>query len=446
VSGLYLPSEDDFNPLSDDFFDEFQTKERRYKHFDLPVDPDQKLEIPDFSQNDSPRRFWPLLGFTKLARRYIRNSSGEREIKNKERPIRFCSHSDAAYLQCYGVYLNKFYEHALEKYNLSSSVLAYRAGGGTNIHHAKSLFDEISEHKNCTVYAMDISGFFDNLNHKYLRDRIASLIDVEWITGHHFTVWKNITSYSWVDIEDIRSKLKNIYGKNKKSIREETSSRICSPIFYKKYIRNRNDIRIHKNNGNMGIPQGTPISGLYANIYMIEFDKYMISLCGLFGGSYRRYSDDIAILIPEGVSSLDFVEKTSELLSICHLKLSESKTDIASFKDGFLSTQKPIQYLGFTFDGREILIRQSSIDAYLRKMRRGIHAKMVAAKMQGIPYEEVYKREALSRYTHLGQRRNFISYAYRAAEIMRSDSIRHQIGKHMTWFRRCWLREKKTFF
>ena len=46
------------------------------------------------------------------------------------------------------------------------------------------------------------------------------------------------------------------------------------------------------------IPQGTPISALAANIAMIDFDIEMVREINALGGSYRRYSDDILVVVP----------------------------------------------------------------------------------------------------------------------------------------------------
>ena len=143
MPGFYLPSENEFDPSTDDFVLPVVSKERKYKHFDLRLRESERDKVIDFSREDEPHRFLPLLGFTDEARRYVRKASGAREIKVKERPIRFAGHADAAYLQAYAEHLNGFYERALTQDGTSGSVLAYRRGGGTNIHHAKALFDEI---------------------------------------------------------------------------------------------------------------------------------------------------------------------------------------------------------------------------------------------------------------------------------------------------------------
>ena len=417
MPGFYLPSENEFDPSTDDFVLPFVLKNRKYKHFDLPLREIEREQMIDFSHEDEPHRFLPLLGYTDVARRYVRNAAGDRVRKIKKRPIRFAGHADAAYLQGYAAHLNGFYERALVQDGTSSSVLAYRRGGGTNIHHAKALFDEIRSRGYCTVVAMDISKFFDRLDHTTLRDEIVGLLGVARLEGHHATVWKNVTRYSWVETVDLDKLLgpkRNAHG------------RVCSPTDFITHVRGRKEGLIRRHNQSCGIPQGTPVSGLYANIYLRTFDREMIALCGQHGGSYRRYSDDIAVVLPLD-AALDIVDTVEKILKTFHLDMSVEKTDTANFKGGQLVSSTPIQYLGFTFDGQKTLIRPSSLDAYRGKMRRGIHAKMIAAKSKKILPSEVFQRESLSRYTHLGKRRNFLRYAYKAADVMGCPEIRWQV-------------------
>ncbi|MTD99004.1 hypothetical protein GIY56_01735 [Paracoccus sp. YIM 132242] len=435
MPGFYLPSENEFDPSTDDFVLPAISKERRYKHFDLPL-VNREL-VFDFSHEDEPHRFLPLLGFTDVARKYVINETGSREIKVKERPIRFAGHEDAAYLQAYAGHLNGFYEQALAQDGISGSVLAYRRGGGTNIHHAKALFDEIRSRGDCTVFAMDISGFFDCLDHTMLRDEVAGLLGVTRLKGHHATVWRNVTRYSWVETDD----LDKLLGRQR--IRH---GRVCSPADFVSHVRGRKDGLIRKHDQTFGIPQGTPVSGLYANIYLRTFDREMIAWCARLDGSYRRYSDDIAVILPLGAKVHHVVPVVEKMLSDFCLAMSVDKTDTADFKDGLLVSATPIQYLGFTFDGHQTQIRASSLDAYRGKMRRGIHAKMIAAKRKNVPSFEVFKRESLARYTHLGKRRNFLRYAYKAADVMGCPEIRQQVSRHVTWFNRAWEREAVRVF
>lgn len=439
MPGFYLPSEDEFDPSSDDFVPPSITKERRYKHFDLPLTDEARARVYDFdfTTEKKAHRFLPMLGFTEETWRYVRTAPNIRKQKVKKRPIRFAGHADAAYLQGYAAYLNGFYEKALSTDRTSTSVLAYRRGGGTNIHHAKSLFDEIRARGDCSVFAMDISGFFDCLDHNLLRDEVAGLLGTTRLEGHHATVWRNVTRYSWVettDLDRILGRKRNGHGK------------VCSHSDFVDHVQGRKTGLIRKHDQSYGIPQGTPVSGLYANIYLRTFDREMVALCESYGGSYRRYSDDIAVVLPAGAKAGHVVGVVEKMLADYGLSMSTDKTDTADFRNGLLVSPKPIQYLGFTFDGFEIRIRPSSLDAYRKKMRQGIHAKMVAAKAKGVPSFEVFKRESLSRYTHLGKRRNFLRYAYKAAQIMESPAITKQVKPHMTWFERAWTREAAKVF
>ncbi|MCA3487910.1 MAG: group II intron reverse transcriptase domain-containing protein [Rhodobacter sp.] len=438
MPGFYLPSENEFDPENDDFVLPFVTKERKYRHFDLPLRASEREQMIEFSkEEDLPHRFLPLLGFMDETMRYVRNRSGRRERKVKVRPIRFASHADAAYLQAYAEHLNAFYERALKQDGTSGSVLAYRRGGGTNIHHAKALFDEVRSRSDCTVFAMDISGFFDCLDHLLLRDEVAGLLGVPRLEGHDANVWKNVTRYSWVETVD----LDRVLGRKR-----SRHGRVCSPSDFVDYVRGRTGGLVRTHDQPFGIPQGTPVSGLYANIYLRNFDREMISWCTKHGGSYRRYSDDIAVVLPLGAKVRHVEAIVEKMLADYGLAMSVDKTDTADFKMGLLASAKPIQYLGFTFDGQHTLIRPSSLDAYRRKMRRGIHAKLIAAKAKKVLPSEVYKRESLSRYTHLGKRRNFLRYAYKAADIMSSPEIRQQVKHHVSWFNRTWKKEAMKVF
>lgn len=155
---------------------------------------------------------------------------------------------------------------------------------------------------------------------------------------------------------------------------------MCSPADFANHVRGRTGGLIQTNYQTFGIPQGTPVSGLYANIYLRTFDREMSAWCSQHGGSYRRYSDDIAVVLPSGAKVLHVVAVAEKLLADYGLAMSVDKTDTANFKGGLLVSANPIQYLEFTFDGHKTLIRASSLDAYRGKMRRGIHAKMIAAK------------------------------------------------------------------
>ena len=435
MPGLHLPSENDFDPETDDFFIQCITRERRYLHFDRRLI-GTTLSF-NFRSDPPPTRFLPLLGFTDKRIRVYTDAVGTLCQKVKERSIRFAGHVDAAYFQAYAQNLSTQYEKAISFDGIAESVLAYRRGGLTNIHYAKSLFDEIDFRCNCTVICLDISGFFDEINHARLKEEIKRLLSVPRLDGHDWCVFRNATRYAWVEVAD----LDLILGANRRR-----RGQVCSEEEFREHVRGRSSGLVRTHDLCHGVPQGLPVSGLYANIYMRDFDRRVLSFVEGLGGSYRRYSDDIAMVLPLRTKAAHVIGIVEKLLGDVCLSLSVGKTDVRNFVGAIEASGCPLQYLGFTYDGRRKLIRPSSMDAYRAKMRRGIHAKLVAGKIKGIPSSKVYRREAISRYTHAGKRRNFIRYAYVASEIMGAPEIRQQVKRHMTWFKRCWKREAELVF
>ena len=98
-----------------------------------------------------------------------------------------------------------------------------------------------------------------------------------------------------------------------------------------------------------------------------------------------------------------------------------------------LSASKPLQYLGFLFDGQRILIRSAAFAKYSNRMRRGISLAKQTMRSRnqnrvknGLEERELFLKKIYSRYSHLGQR-NFLRYGYKAAKIMGSIAIRRQL-------------------
>src|SRR5690606_29012903 len=129
---------------------------------------------------------------------------------------------------------------------------------------------------------------------------------------------------------------------------------------------------------NKGIPQGSPISAMLANIYMLGFDQAANSFATSLGGIYRRYSDDMIVVCPvsEEHNVVDFMESRIQG-DDCKLEIQEAKTQIFHFiyyKDtgrygclerhretGILLSNTSFEYLGFQFDGKYVRLRNASL-------------------------------------------------------------------------------------
>ncbi|HFP9697083.1 TPA: reverse transcriptase domain-containing protein, partial [Escherichia coli] len=200
----------------------------------------------------------------------------------------------------------------------------------------------------------------------------------------------------------------------------------------------RNKIRKSKlilsNKDNFGIPQGSPISATLSNIYMLNFDIEMNQYMTSLGGEYFRYCDDMLFIVPTHEKNNVAREAEKQLFKL-KVSLNVRKTEIREFKTTptKIVSDKPLQYLGFIFDGENIFLRSSSLSRYSDRMKRGVKLakatmkrKNKIRKHKGLSDKELFKEQIYARYTHVGKR-NFLTYGYRASRIMKSTSIRKQL-------------------
>jgi len=243
----------------------------------------------------------------------------------------------------------------------------------------------------------------------------------------HFAIFKSIARFSTVSKKDLFDKL-GISSNNPKNGRV----RVCTPKEFREVVRSSGLIQTNPNS--YGIPQGTPISAVLSNIYMLAFDVAVNSIAKSAGGTYLRYCDDMLLIVPiDRRASVEY-EVYSAIKQI-KLEINAGKTEVRTFAryNGVLRCDKPLQYLGFVFDGERVLLRSSSLARYSDKMRRGVRlAKATMRKrnvhrvVRGHEAKPLYKKKIYDRYSHLGTR-NFVSYGHRAANKMDSQSIRNQL-------------------
>jgi len=164
------------------------------------------------------------------------------------------------------------------------------------------------------------------------------------------------------------------------------------------------------------------------------------------GGYYFRYCDDMLFITTPTRRDEIEVLAANEIKKL-KLEVNVAKTEIRDFYryGGQLrcKDKKPLQYLGFTFDGEKKLIRSAAIAKYYNRMKTGVRLAKKTVDRKNLeninngdaPTEQLRKKKLYQRYSHLG-RRNFLTYAYRAARIMKSNSIKKQL-------RPMWLKLQK---
>lgn len=94
-----------------------------------------------------------------------------------------------------------------------------------------------------------------------------------------------------------------------------------------------------------GIPQGSVVSPMLANLFLDELDENL----ALFGQTLVRYADDFVILCKSADQATEARELTDYLLEELDLRLNQEKTRTTSFDQGF-------KFLGALFLGDSILL------------------------------------------------------------------------------------------
>lgn len=403
-------------------------RQRRYLHFDRPVGVKRATHIVESTNVVARHAFYPLINYQIVSKKVRRTEDGkELEYKEKTRDISYAAHADAHIYSYYSGLLGKRYEQFLQSSELSDCVLAFRSLGLSNIEFATGAFKEIARRKQCAAVALDVSGFFDTLDHKILKEQWCRLLGVERLPQDHFNVFRSLTKFSKVD----RERLYDTFDISPSNPKHERN-RVCTPNEFRTLVRDAGLIQSNKNK--YGIPQGSPISAILSNIYMMDFDLWMNNHAKDVDGVYLRYCDDILFIVPleERDKCADVAAKSIDMLK---LRLNTDKTVRRTFTEdsGVLRSEKPLQYLGFTFDGQQILIRSAAFARYSNHMKRGVRLAKATSRRwnkirskRGADEKKLYRRELYKRYSYLG-RRNFITYGYRAARIMDSSAIRGQL-------------------
>ncbi|WP_285824937.1 reverse transcriptase/maturase family protein [Schaedlerella arabinosiphila] len=400
-----------------------------YAHFGLRV----SLSMPSIRKYVMDRTkivthsFYPFIHFEKKNSRY-----GKKGPK-KPRELYYCSHLDRCVYQRYAFLLNYQYNIWACENNIDDVAIAYRDNlGKNNIDFAKDAFDAIRSFPQCFILVGDFTNFFDNLEHQYLKKMMCEVLGVERLPQDYFSVFKNITRFSSWDWKDIVK----VAGENiaERGVRKKINSKE-TVLTKEQFQKNKKDIK--KNISGVGVPQGSPISAVLSNIYMIKFDKDIKRYVTSKGGIYMRYSDDFIIVLPYERDA-EIADFTSYIFSYVEsmkglIDLQKEKTSCYTYKDEVIyegDQPSSINYLGFLFDGKNIRIRPRAITKYYYRMRRKAHtigrSNWTSSKGRRISAKELY-----SIYSRNDEKQTFIDYARKAKGILKlNDQEANALIKH----------------
>ena len=356
--------------------------------------------------------FLPLLKRMKRERRYKLHSDGKRRSEWKDRPIMYASHRDACVLSLYSAMLARRLEAHYADQDLGDCALAYRKTGLGNYDFAAEAFAYVKANAPVTILAFDVTGFFDNLDHKLLKRRLCRLLGVAKLSDDWHRVFRAMTRYSCIDLDGL---------KRRSDFADRFEPGVRSPIASITELKRSGVPIYHHTAVGKGIPQGTPISATFSNAYMIDFDAAAKAFCTQRNALYRRYSDDILVVCkPQDASAVE-VEIT-RLVGCEKLQINSDKTERTTFDFTSLrvDSEALAQYLGFVWTREGAMIRPQSLARRRRKLKRHLRRleRIVTRQIEAGRPVKVWTKAFRRRFTR-PDFRNFSSYARRSAEAFR---------------------------
>ncbi|MGO3184495.1 MAG: reverse transcriptase domain-containing protein [Aequorivita sp.] len=488
-------------------------KLKRYPHIGEPLTLKDYKWVKSYVENTQvikEHSFLPLIHKCIIARKYRakttniqRNKKGERKRfidTPKVRHIYYASHLDSIIFSYYSQLIHDKYEKMIETKNFNDSVVAYRKiplitgseKNKCNIDFAKSTFEFIqaNKEKKLSVIVADVTSFFDNLDHKILKKSWCKVLNERTLPDDHYNVFKALTKLHYIEGDQLfnsyggtmlvekgipnsskAKEIKRIEIKSNKYFKEKNAVAYCTK---KEFLSNNLNLVISAKN-NKGIPQGSPISATLANIYMLDFDQQIYDKITNICGYYQRYSDDLIIVCEQEYEDeiLKFIR--DRVANLTKLEIHPAKTKVYRF-DGINGIFKGfeineytkehnynsiLEYLGFSFDGQRVLIKDSGFSKFYRSMKRSFKKSTSSAIYGKNPDKEIFKSRLYKRFSHKGAKRrlvyhpskadpkkyvatkkydwgNYLSYIYKANDSMKSinksDAIKRQGRRFWKYF------------
>lgn len=406
---------------------------RSYAHFDRRSSYTSVKERVEDPQWVSTHGFYPLISKHVIIKKY----NGEKK-KDKTRKVAYAAHIDRCIYQRYSFLLNNLYNNLSRKIGINEVAVAYRTNlGKSNIDFAKSAFTRIHG-RDCYVIVADFKDFFPSLNHGVLKGQLRRLFEGGCIPEDYYRVFRSVVHWAQWDIKDLMTR-QGLDSKKTSSIRKLNALKVVlSEKDFKSAVKS--SVEQPWKGTDCGIPQGLPVSGVLANIYMMEFDEKLNELASSKSGFYMRYSDDVILCLP---CKTDYVECRNfiyELSAEYKLLLEPDKTAGYKYGGGKVfrcdeqgevadrSRSCRLQYLGFDYDGAEVRLRQRTVGRYYKKMHRRV--KYVFRGTADPSRKRIYSLYEI--YSNKGRRLkrgNFLTYARRAEKAFNSCSFEDGINK-----------------
>jgi len=107
-----------------------------------------------------------------------------------------------------------------------------------------------------------------------------------------------------------------------------------------------------------GVPQGSPLSPLLANIMLDDLDRYLEAKGYLFA----RYADDFVISSHSPEEGQRIMEDVKRFLGLLKLPINEEKSQVVPVSE--------LSFLGYQFKGRYLILSKKSLATFKHKIRQ----------------------------------------------------------------------------
>ncbi|MEG0759631.1 MAG: reverse transcriptase domain-containing protein [Raoultibacter sp.] len=443
---------------------ELQHKKRapNYTHFDYRVSLDQCWGYISDPENVSRHGFYPFIHYEIKSRKIKNGQKADPKVRN----IFYAAHLDGWIYKYYAYKLNEFYNQRVKDDGLDSVAVAYRTElGKSNVHFAHEAFQFMKRLPSSYVMVGDFTDFFDPLDHAYLKERICELLHVESLPADYYAVFKNVTRFSFWELENLLT-LNNLKDSSSERKVFNQKGRVLTSVQF-----HESKASIQPNpRGKIGVPQGSPISATLANIYMLSADKQLHDYVVSLGGFYMRYSDDFMIVLPDkgdSAFSAQYAKIKAVLDAIPKLNLQDTKTKLFHVQNNSIescshqyiptlnNSKNAIDFLGFTYDGKAVTIREKTLSKYYHRLYRKaktivrdggftpdgkrISCKKLYEKYSykgTIAYKERQAAKNGRDISHDKLCGNFLDYVERAQYVFEGDPINRGTKRHMQKIRK----------
>lgn len=190
------------------------------------------------------------------------------------------------------------------------------------------------------VFDADLSKYFDTIPHHKLLNRLSLVIG-----GNETETYKLVRRFVHTD-----RVLHNTY----KYAGRKGKYPGYKIFHWRKPLRTKRE---------KGVPQGGVLSGMLANLYLHDFDEWVISeLANSIDLKYARYADDFVILtrLPEDLETIH--REVKERIKPLDLQLNEDKTEKLDIRI------KGFDFVGFHFGEDHMRVHERNIDRYKKRI------------------------------------------------------------------------------